>query len=267
MEEPPQTQNLQPETPKPPAMSLVGRLANVIAAPGEAFDDVKNSPRAHANWLVPALLLIFISWVGTWLIFSQETTKQQLAEIAEQAIQKQVERSHMSPEQAERARQIGEKWAPISGQIGAMAMPVFVGFATPFLWGLFLWLLGAKAFKGNFTYMKAVEAVGLANVILVLDAIVRTLMVLSLNNLYASPGLMLLVKEFDPQNTVHGLLSAVNVMTFWLLAARSIGLARLSGASFAKAAACVFGIWLAYTGFFIALGAAAKALFSRAGAA
>ena len=243
MEEPPQTQNLPPETPKPPAMSLVGRLANVIAAPGEAFDVVKNSPPAHANWLVPALLLIFISWLGAFLIFSQETTKQQLAELTEQAIQKQVERSHLSPEQAEQARQIGEKWTGISAEIGAMAMPVFIGFATPFLWGLFLWLLGAKAFKGNFTYMKAVEAVGLANVILVLDAVVRTLMVLSLNNLYASPSLMLLVvKDFNPQNTVHGLLSAVNVMTLWLLAARSIGLARLSGASFAKAAACVFGI-------------------------
>ena len=48
-------------------------------------------------------------------------------------------------------------------------------------------------------------------------------------------------------------------MTFWLLAVRAIGLARLSGVSFAKAAVWVFGIWAAYTGFFIGLGALVQA--------
>ena len=37
-------------------------------------------------------------------------------------------------------------------------------------------------------------------------------------------------------------------MTFWLLAVRAMGLARLSGVSFIKAALWVFGIWAAYTG-------------------
>ena len=89
---------------------------------------------------------------------------------------------------------------------------------------------------------------------------------MGLGNLYAAPGLMLLVKDFDPQNTVHALLAIVNVMTFWVLAVRAIGLARLSGASFAKAAAWVFGIWAAYTGFFIGLGLLGKMLFKRMGA-
>jgi hypothetical protein len=43
-------------------------------------------------------------------------------------------------------------------------------------------------------------------------------------------------------------------------------LARLSGASFAKAALWVFGIWAAYTGFLIGLGALAQAAFKRMGA-
>ncbi len=113
--------------------------------------------------------------------------------------------------------------------------------------------------------MKAVEVVGLANMISVLDGIVKTLLIVGLGNLYASPSLVLLVKEFDPQNTVHSLLAIVNVMTFWLLAVRAMGLARLSGASFAKAALWVFGIWAAYTGFFVGLGVLAKAAFKRIG--
>jgi hypothetical protein len=113
--------------------------------------------------------------------------------------------------------------------------------------------------------MKAVEIVGLANMVSVLEVIVKTLLIVGLGNLYASTSLVLLVKEFDPQNTVHSLLALVNVMTFWLLAVRGIGLARLSGASFAKAAAWVFGIWAAYTGLLIGLAFIAKMAFKKIG--
>lgn len=248
-------------------MSLPARLVNVLAAPGETFETVKNSAPSPANWLLPALLLILVSWVGAGLIFSQDTIQQQLTEIIDQGIEKQLQRQQMPADKAEQARQIGQKWGAILAKVSATAAPVVVGFVTPFFWGLLLWLLGAKAFKGGFTYMKAVEVAGLANMILVLDAIVRTLLILLRSNLYAAPSLMLLVKDFDPQNTIHGLLGVVNVMTFWLLAVRSIGLARLSRTSIVKAAICVFGIWIAYTGFFIALGMITKAVFSRAGAA
>ena len=130
----------------------------------------------------------------------------------------------MSEQQAEQARAMGEKWAGISSKIAAAVAPVFAGFVTPFFWGLIVWLVGAKVLKGNFPYMKAVEVVGLANMVSVLEVIVKTLLIVGLGNLYAAPSLVLLVKEFDPQNTVHSLLALVNVMTFWLLAVRAIGL-------------------------------------------
>jgi hypothetical protein len=227
---------------------------------------VRTANVSTANWLVPAVILLLVSWTAGWLILSQDTIKHQLSDITDQAIQKQVERAHMSEQQAEQAHAMGEKWAGISSKIGFALVPVFGGFVSPFIWGLILWLVGAKLFKGNFPYMKAVEVVGLANMISVLDVIVRTLLIVGMGNLYAAPGLVLLVKEFDPQNPVHSLLAVVNVMTFWILAMRAIGLARLSGASFAKAALWVFGIWAAYTGFLIGLGALAQAAFKRMGA-
>jgi hypothetical protein len=94
-----------------------------------------------------------------------------------------------------------------------------------------------------------------------LEVIVKTLLIVGLGNLFASPSLALFVKEFDPQNNAHSVLALVNVMTFWLLAVRSIGLARLSGASFGKAAVWVFGIWAALTGLMLGLGAAIRAAF------
>lgn len=238
-------------------------MLNVFATPGDVFQAVKTSSASTANWLVPAVILLLVSWTAAWLIFSQESITHQLSELTDQAIQKQVERTHMSEQQAEQARAIGEKWAGISSKIGAALAPVFGAFASPFIWGLIVWLVGAKVMKGDFAYMKAVEVVGLANMIGVLEVIVKTLLIVGMGNLYASPSLVLLVKDFDPQNPVHSLLAVVNVMTFWLLAVRSIGLARLSGVSFAKAALWVFGIWAGYTGFLIGLGAIAQAALKQ----
>jgi len=246
-------------------MSLGGRLLNVFATPGDVFQEVKTAGVSAVNWLAPALILIAVSWVSSWLIFSQDSIKHQLSEITDQAIQKQIEKSHMSEQQAEQSRAIGEKWAVIMAKVAAVLVPVFGGFVTPFFCGLILWLVGAKVFKGDFTFMKAVEVVGLVNMVSVLDVIVRTLLIIGLGNLYAAPGLVLLVKDFDPQNTVHGLLALVNVTTFWVLALRAIGLARISSVSFTKAALWVFGIWAAYTGFFIGLGVVMRAVFKRMG--
>ena len=172
----------------------------------------------------------------------------------------------ITEQQAEQARAVGEKWAGLSSKIAAAIAPVFAGFVTPFFWGLIVWLVGTKLLKGDFPYMKAVEVVGLANMVSVLEVIMKTLLIVGLGNLYAGTSLVLFVKQFDPQNPVHSLLAVVNVMMFWLLAVRAIGLARLSGVSFAKAALWVFGIWAAYTGFFVGVGLVAQAAFKRIGA-
>ena len=263
MEEPLQIQEPAPETPSTPGMSLGGRLFNVFATPGDVFQEVKTAKDSAANWLVPALILIVVSWACSVWIFSQDSIKHQISEITDKAIQQQVDSGHLTEQQAEQGRMAGEKWASISSKIAAGVLPVFAGFLYPFIWGLILWLVGAKVLKGDFPYMKAVEVAGLGNMILVLDTVVKTLLIVGLGNVYASPSLILLVKEFDPQNTVHGLLGIVNVMTFWLLAVRAIGMARLGSLSMAKAVAWVFGIWAAYTGFLVSLSFLAQSLAKR----
>ncbi len=266
MEQPPSTQDERPEPPLQPTLSLAGRMAGVIAAPSEAFDALRNSPPCVANWLVPGLLLILAGWVGAAIIFSQPALAQQFTEMMERSTEQRIEKAKMPPEQAERAREMGARMAGIMTKAGAAAWPVVMGFVVPFVWGLFIWLVGDKIFKGGLSYMKAVEVVGLANVIAVLDSVLKMLLILLLNNLFADASLKLLViEQYDPQNPVHNLLGVVNIMTFWVLAVRSAGLARLSGISFVKAAACVFGIWFAYTGFFTGLGLAAQAIMKHAG--
>ncbi|MGA2241686.1 MAG: YIP1 family protein [Verrucomicrobiota bacterium] len=246
--------------PPPPASSPAGRLLNVFAAPGDVFNEVKTAGVANANWLIPAVLLILASWVSAALIFSQPAIRQQMSELADKAIDQQVEKGKMSSDQAEKVKPTAEKMAVTAAAISATAGAPAVAFALPFWWGLILWL-GGKVLNGSFSYMKAVEVAGLANMILVLDVVVRTLLILVTGNVFASPSLALAVKDFDPQNTLHALCALVNVMLFWVLVVRSIGLAWLSGASVGKAAVWVFGIWAAYTGMLIGLGAALRAAF------
>ena len=260
MDQPQPTSEPAPVSP-PSSMSLVGRLANVFAAPGEVFDDLKAAPVRTANWLVPTILFMLVSWLSAWLIFSQESIRQQLTQISDKAIDRQVEKGKLTSEQAEKARETAEKFGTVGYKVAAAASPVFLGFALPFWWGLILWLGGAKVFKGSISYMKAVELTGLGNMILVLDAVVRTLLILLTGNLFATPSAALAIKDFDPQNPAHSLVAMVNVMIFWVLLVRSIGLSRLSGASLGKAIAWVFGIWAGYTSALVGLGAALRAAF------
>jgi len=254
---------LDPQQAAQPTMSLGARLFNVLATPGEVFEQIKGAAVSAANWVTPGLILIAVSWLGAWLVFSQDSVQQQLKEITDQAIEKQVQKNHMSEQQAEQAHAVGEKFGSIATKVAAYGAPIFVGFVIPFWWGLILWLVGTKALGGDFSYMKGVEVAGLAGIIGVLDAIIRPMLILIMGNLFASPSLAIFVKQFDTQNPVHGLLAGFNIITFWVLAVRAVGLARLSGASFGKAAAWVFGIWAGMTGLMTGFGFAMQALFNR----
>jgi hypothetical protein len=250
-----------PELPPAPTTSLAGRLTNVLAAPGDVFSELKTAAPSVANWLAPAILFMVLSWLSAWLIFSQPAIRQQISEMSTKAIDRQVEKGKLSGAQAESARAAAEKFGSVGYEIGAAVVPVFFAFASPFFGGLMLWLVGSFALKGPFPYMKAVEVAGLSNVILSLSVIVKTLLILITGNLFTSPSLALLVKDFDPQNSVHSLLAMMDVMVIWLLTVRGIGLARMSGASVGKAAAWIFAIWLAFTGAMIGFGAAVRAAF------
>jgi hypothetical protein len=216
-----------------------------------------------ANWVTPGLILIAVSWVGAMLVFSQDFAQQQLREMTDQAIDKQVQQGKLTEQQAEQARPIATKVGGIMAKISAFGLPVFVAFVLPFWGGLIIWLVGTKALGGDFPYMKGVEVAGLAGMVNVLDGILRTLLILIMGSLFASPSLAVFVKNFDPQNTSHGLLAAVNIMTFWVLAVRSVGLARLASSTFGKAAAWIFGIWVLQMGLITGVGLGLQKVFAR----
>src|SRR5213592_5030134 len=97
---------LSTEIPKQPS-SLLGRLTNVYAAPGEVFDEIKAAPASVTNWLVPVLLGCLVGILYTMVAFSQENVLHSIREMQETRVrkqfQKQVDAGKMSREQADRA--------------------------------------------------------------------------------------------------------------------------------------------------------------------
>jgi hypothetical protein len=258
-----------PQTPPPlePAIasegsrqSLAARILNIFAAPGEVFDSIKGKEPSHGNWLAPAVLLLVVSWLGAWAILSQDAFKQQMREASEKAIERQIAAQHMSEAQAEQTRQTAEKFAGIGQTVGYLAMPILMGFLPPFILGLLFWFVAQYALKAPLPYMKIVEVFGLAAMISVLEAIVRILLVLVTGKLYASLSPTLWINDFDPTKALHSLAIFANPFFFWLLMVRAIGLARVTGSSFRKAAWWVFGLWCGYTGLFWAFGWAMQQL-------
>jgi hypothetical protein len=238
-------------------MSLPARLLNVFAVPGEVFEDVRASVPSLANWLAPAFLYLLVGWVGAWLVYSQPAVQQRMQEMQTQLIQKMVDKGMIPKDQTEKQM----AGARIGMMIGPYLEPMFEAFVLPVLWALVLWGVGRMVFKANFEFIKALEVSGLANAIAVLGDLVHTLLVVGLGNMITSASPATLMNGADPQKPTFAVLAVFNITTLWLLAVRSVGLARLCGVQFMTAAFWVFGIWFLWMGLAIGFSQMVRSVF------
>jgi hypothetical protein len=239
-----------------PTMSLAGKLLNVVAAPGDVFDEIKTAPPRVANWLVPVLLFAVVSVIAVCTLFAQPAIRQTIHEQQVKALDQKVQQGKMTQAQEDQALQMMDKFMgptmlAVLGSVGA----VLNSFISVFWWALVLWLCGRWFLQARFDYLKAVEVAGLATVILMLGMILSTLLAVILGRLYVGPSLALLVDDFDPANRGHLLLGAANAVYFWHAGVLAVGLARLSAAPVVKAAIMLFTYWILAELLLIAVGA------------
>lgn len=223
--------------------SLWTTLGNVVAAPGDAFDEIRLSPPKTAHWLVPAILLAVIGAILGLLVISQPAIWQQLSEVREQAIQKMVASGKIKAEEAERTAGARDRIGAIFARIAVVVASVVDGFARPFVAAALLWLLATKVFRVPLPYLKAVEAAGLASVVLIVDRLVNSLLVLSVGNVLINTGPILFLKNIDFTQPLHLFLATLNVLNLWYIAVLGIALGRVTGVSNARASAWCFAAW------------------------
>ncbi len=240
-----------PENPPPPASTLTERLTNVFVSPSEVFDEVKTSPPTSANWIVPLVVTMIVGIIFAMVVFSQPAVLQAVKDAKDKKsdeIQQLVTKGKMSQPDADRAREWADKLTtPTFLRVFGILGTVIGNSLGLFLTAGVLWLVGRSAFGAYFDYMKGVEVAGLALMIMVLGAIIQMLLVVIYGNTSVTASPRLFLSHFDPTNKVHLILSALNIFTLWYVAVLSAGLAKLSGTSFFKAAALLFGLWAILT--------------------
>ena len=236
----------------PAPTSLTARLLNIFIAPGEVFDEIKSAPHCLQNWLVPALIFLLASWVGVGVKFSQESVRHQIEDIQQVAMQKQfqkyIDSGAMTQAQVNQAKAGATRFSTATQMISIVVIPLFVAGLMPFWGGLIVWAGCRLVFRQPLDFMKAVEAAGLPMMIMAAGALVNGLLAAAMGNAFATLGISLLVKNFDPSNPMNGFLMLLEVFGMWALVIRAVGLAKLSGVSFVKAGAWVFGLWITYMG-------------------
>ena len=248
MEEPLQAQESPPEAPQPPAMSLAARLLNVFAIPGQLFEVVKASRHRVGNWLLPALLSAALGVATVLAVVSQPSIQRQVREAGEQKakeLDQQVKAGKMTradANQVQTATRMLTDPATLK-TLGSMAAALF-GVARVFWWAFILWLLGRVFLKVRFGYLKALEVAGLALMISVLGGIVRLLLTVNLTKMFGTSGFALVVADIDATQKSYPLLATVTFFSFWLVGVLSIGLAKLAGVPFLRAAWFVFAFWV-----------------------
>jgi hypothetical protein len=248
--------------PQAPAMSLAARLMNIFATPGEVAEDIRRSRPSTANWLVPSLLYGLIGAISVILTLSQPTMIEQIRAQQTKPIEAKVAAGKMTRTQGDQAIAMMEKYSTPAvmktfGSMGAIAM----GFASVFFWAFLMWLIARFGLKVPINFMKTAEVAGLASMITSLEILMKTLLVFGFNNPLASTSLAMLLKNPDPQNKVFLALSVLNIMTFWVLVVRSIGLSKLTGVPFGKVGVWVFGTWALYMTLLMGLSGGLQSMF------
>jgi hypothetical protein len=224
--------------------SAFGRMFNVLPAPGEVFQEIKERPVNHANWAVPAVLWMIIGSVLVWYMFSVESFQHELKKQQEKAIQQQVEKGKLKQDQADQILANMPPWLMTLVKVIAIITTTVYAFGIPFFWGFVVWLLCVKVYDVEIEYMKAVEAVGLASIIYVLAAVIGGLLSLMTGKMtFVSPAYFL--PEMDMTNRNHMILAALNPFYIWYAAVLAVSISVLANVPVRRTLPWCLGIWVA----------------------
>lgn len=222
---------------------MLGRMFNVLAAPGEVFADLKERPVRHSNWVVPAIVWTVIGSMAVLLLFSQDWAMVEIKRAQKKAIEAQIAAGKMTQAQADQAAPMMEKVTGIMVRVGGTLGTMVMAFAAPFVWGFVIWFVGTRFMGGDYEYMKSVEAAGLGSIIYVLAAVVGVLFSFAMGRLTSlTPAFFL--SEFDWTSKKHFALAAMNPLYLWYAAVMAVAIAKFSGGSMGKAVMWVLGIWV-----------------------
>ena len=237
---------MEEQAPSAPTISFGDIIMNVFASPSEAFEGLRTSPTRASVWVVPLIVVMLFSSCFVWMMFSNETIKNQVIDAQRGRMQEQVAAGKITQDRADQAVEQMEKAGGMMiafGIVGAIFMIIF----TFFLAGLIFWLIGRFGLKAVGGYGKYLELWGATQWIGLLSIIVTMLLMMAYSSMYASPsGALAVLGSFNPKDTTHRLLSSINFFLIWQLVVAGIGMAKYSGKSVGTGVGVGLGLMLVW---------------------
>jgi hypothetical protein len=220
---------------------------NVFSSPSDAFEDVAGETSTTALWLVPLIVSCVLAVATAMVMFGDPIIKSQLYEMQVKAIQEQVEKGTITQEMADRqqeAIQEMESLFVVFAAVGALFMIAVYYFGG----ALVLWLAGKIGLKGTHGYSTYLAVYGVASWIAVLGALVTGLLVMAAGSIFATPSAaLLIINEYDPSNTMHRVLSRLNLFSLWQTVVVGIGLSTATHKPVGAGVGIAFGLYLVWS--------------------
>ena len=242
----------KPAPAPPPSTSLLARLLNVLAIPGQVFEEVRASRHSVWNWLVPIPIYAVSFALFTVVFFSMPTIQKMLAE--QQSKMRQTQASSLAEDvKAGKLKQADVDQAlsvmdslsqPRVVKSAVLAGGFCFGVVRVFWWAFVLWFFARAILKMPIHFGKALEVAGLASVIALIGNIAVVALTVNFGETFSGGGFALVVTDFT--STGHQMLVAVaqNALNFWLIAVLGTGLARLTGLPWIRGAFLVVTYWI-----------------------
>ncbi|MEW5799981.1 MAG: YIP1 family protein [Bacteroidota bacterium] len=229
-----------------PELSFTDKFVGILSSPGEVFQSVVSTDPKASNWVIPFILTILFSIVFTFVVFNQPAIQDEMSATQMKQFEKNVAEGKMTQEQADQAMQFSKPGSTMFMVFGVIGVVFVLAFAL-FVYTLVYWLIGKVAFKSTIPYGKVLEIYGLAWYIMPISTLITMVLVVAMGSLYAQPGGALFISDFDPENKVHKLLLALNVLEFWILYVTGVGLSKVWNVSIGKSLGVVGGVFVVWT--------------------
>jgi len=226
--------SVPPAVPEVPRKSFFARLAGVLFAPAETFEDIARKP----DVLAPIALLILIGIASTVIMVPRMDF--------ETMIRTQMQQSgrQMKDAEMDRAVRFGKAFATTT----AYASPVLALAFYVIIAGVFL--LAFRLFGGEGNFTQALSVTLYSWVPLELFTIILALVAFSHGSIdpatvatvvKSNPAFLV---DFTEQRVLFALLSSFDVFVIWTLILLTFGFSAVSKLSKRVSAAIVFSLWI-----------------------
>jgi hypothetical protein len=214
------------------------RIAGVLFAPAETFQDIARKP----DILAPLLIILLVGYVSTALVMPKLDID---AITSQQAEQMRKQNPNLGEEDMARMERMTAAGAKVFGWLGPVMGVIWYAILAGIL------LLAFRLFGGEGTYKQALSTTLYAWIPLVLFSIIVTIVVTARGTfdpttaatlVKSNPAFLVDMKE---QPLLFSLLSNFDVFTIWTIFLLIVGFSTLSKTSRAKAATIVLSLWAA----------------------